>query len=141
MGEPTVHETVLRVRYQETDQMGVVHHSNYAVWFEVGRTAFIREIGVSYGELEEQGILLPVVDLHCRFNSPARYEDEVRVLTRVGEMRGPKITFRYEVRRKSDNELVARGETIHMWTDRRMKRFNLKRQKPELYHLLLAHTH
>ncbi|MDA8354523.1 MAG: thioesterase family protein [Firmicutes bacterium] len=136
MSQSNRHETVIRVRYQETDQMGVVHHSNYAVWFEVGRTALIQEIGISYGELERRGILLPVVDLHCRFNLPARYEEEVRIVTRIREMRGPKITFSYEVRRLTDDVLLARGETIHLWTDREMKRFNLEHREPELFRKL-----
>lgn len=120
--------------------MGVVHHSNYAVWFEVGRTALIRKIGLSYSEMEERGLLLPVIDLHCRFNAPARYDEKVCVRTWVGEMRGPKITFCYEVFRAEDEALLARGETIHFWTDREMKRFNLERREPRLFRLLSEHT-
>lgn len=126
MEEINKHETLLRVRYQETDQMGVVHHSNYAVWFEAGRTAMIRDIGISYSELEQNGILLPVVDLHCRFISPARYEEEIRVLTGIQEIHGPKISFCYEVCR--DDQLLVRGETIHLWTNREMKRLNLEKK-------------
>lgn len=116
--------------------MGVAHHSNYAVWFEVGRTDWIRKAGLSYGELENRGFLLPVVDLHCRFISPARYDDTLFIWTWVGEMRGPKITFCYEVCRADEGTLLARGETIHFWTDRNLKRFNLERKEPRLFRLL-----
>lgn len=116
--------------------MGVAHHSNYATWFEVGRTDWIRKVGLSYGELEKRGLLLPVVDLHCRYISPAQYDDTLSIRTWVGEMRGPKITFCYEVYRMDDELLLARGETIHFWTDRNLKRLNLERKEPQLFRLL-----
>ena len=116
--------------------MGVAHHSNYAVWFEVGRTDLIRKVGLSYGELESRGFLLPVVDLHCRFLSPARYDETLCIWTWVGEMRGPKITFCYKVRRAYEDTLLARGETIHFWTDRNLRRLNLERKEPRLFQLL-----
>ncbi|OYD08402.1 acyl-CoA thioesterase [Paludifilum halophilum] len=135
MKEP-VFETTMRVRYQETDQMGVVHHSNYAIWFEVGRTDFIRRLGASYKDLEQRGILLPVVDLTCRFVAPARYDDEVRIATRISEARGPKLVFRYEVRRAEDGGVLARGTTTHLWVDRHMKRINLKRSAPDIFEII-----
>jgi acyl-CoA thioester hydrolase len=129
--KPPYHEEQLRVRYQETDQMGVVHHSQYAVWFEVGRTGLIRRFGLSYGELEGMGILLPVVDLRCRYVAPARFDDRIAVRTQVREIWGPKITFAYEVLRQNDGERLARGQTIHLWVDSDMKPFNFERSHPE----------
>ncbi|MFC4075762.1 acyl-CoA thioesterase [Salinithrix halophila] len=133
-----IHKTTFRVRYKETDQMGLVHHSNYPVWFEVGRTEMIRELGLSYGELERQGILLPVVDLHCRFIASARYDDEVKILTRVGEVRGPKLVFQYDVQKADTKDLLARGKTTHLWVDTSMKRVSLKETHPKVYQKLSA---
>lgn len=131
-----VDETEVRVRYQETDQMGVVYHTNYIVWFEVGRTHLIRQAGLSYGELERRGILLPVVDVYCKYRSPARYEDEIKILTRIAELTPVKIQFAYEARRKSDEKLLANGRTTHMWVTREMRPTNIKRAFPDLYEVL-----
>ncbi|QKG83956.1 acyl-CoA thioesterase [Kroppenstedtia pulmonis] len=131
--DETKNITQLQVRYEETDQMGVVHHSKYAVWFEVGRTQMIRQLGYSYGDLEKRGILLPVVDLQCRFVSPARYEDQVQVITQVSEARGPKLAFSYEIRHAGDDTLIAKGSTVHLWVNADMKRINLKRVAPDVY--------
>jgi acyl-CoA thioester hydrolase len=137
MGE-RVFETSVRVRYKETDQMGVVHHTNYIVWFEVGRTDLLRRLGLSYRDLEARGILLPVVDLSCRYAEAARYDDEIRVLTRIAALNPGKIVFSYEIRRKSDDVRLARGTTTHLWVNREMKRMNIRRTYPELYEMLTA---
>ena len=108
MGE-RIFETSVRVRYKETDQMGVVHHTNYIVWFEVGRTDLLRQLGLSYRDLEGRGILLPVVDLSCRYMEAARYDDEIRILTRIADLTPGKIIFSYEIRRKPDDAKLARG--------------------------------
>ncbi|MBN2908996.1 acyl-CoA thioesterase [Polycladomyces sp. WAk] len=135
-----VFETTIRVRYQETDQMGVVYHTNYIVWFEVARSEMIRELGTSYRELEEKGLLLPVVDVHCRYLSPAHYDEEVIVRTVVKELTGSKIRFGYEVVRRDDNRLLTVGSTTHIWVNREMKRVNIQRDDPELYRLLVEQT-
>ena len=134
--EMQVDETKIRVRYQETDQMGVVYHANYIVWFEVGRTHLIRQSGFSYRELEKQGILLPVVDVHCKYRAPARYEDEIKILTKIDELTPYKIIFSYEVKRDSDDALLAYGSTTHMWVNRDMRPTNVNRAYPELYETL-----
>lgn len=131
MNQP-FHEERFQVRYQETDQMGVVHHSQYAIWFEVGRIGLIDRLGISYGELEQKGMLLPVVDLHCRYIASARFGDEVRVRTRVDEIRGPKLVFAYEVVRVGDEQRLTRGKTIHLWVDANMKPFDFEREEPDL---------
>ncbi|WP_074011016.1 acyl-CoA thioesterase [Numidum massiliense] len=127
--------TEVRVRYQETDQMGVVYHSNYFVWFEVGRTALIRERGSSYRELEEKGIVLPVIEANCQYKAPARFEDVIRIETSVGELTPAKVRFDYRVVR-DDGKLLAVGHTLHMWVDQAMKPFNFKRKWPHIYALL-----
>ncbi|MBA4601600.1 acyl-CoA thioesterase [Thermoactinomyces mirandus] len=126
-------ETKLRVRYQETDQMGVVYHANYLVWFEVGRTEMMRERGFSYKDLEARGLLLPVVDIHCKYEYPARYDDPVIVRTKIGEFNRSKIIFSYEVIHQETGRRLAKGESIHLWVNQEMKRVNLKHSFPELY--------
>jgi acyl-CoA thioester hydrolase len=136
--EDRIFETSVRVRYKETDQMGVVHHTNYIVWFEVGRTDLLRQLGLSYRDLEQRGILLPVVDLSCRYTEAARYDDDIRILTRIAELNPGKIVFSYEIRRKTDHARLARGTTTHLWVNRDMKRVNIRRAHPELYEMLSA---
>ncbi len=108
-------EVRLRVRYAETDQMGVVYHSHFLVWFEVGRVELLRQLGFNYADLErEHDCHLPVVELRCRYKSPARYDDQVVVRTELRHMRGPLLQFAYEVVRESDQTLLAEGETTHL---------------------------
>jgi acyl-CoA thioester hydrolase len=113
-----VSELELRVRYAETDQMGVAHHASYLVWFEAGRTEFIRSRGRSYAQIEADGWLLVVVEARCRYLRPARYDDVLIVRTRLGVVGPATIEFEYEVVRRTDGELLARGTTIHAAVDR-----------------------
>jgi acyl-CoA thioester hydrolase len=107
----------IRVRYAETDKMGVVYHANYFVWFEVGRCELIRAVGYNYRDLEADGIALPVIEAHCEFKSPARYDDELQVKT-WGELLSPaRVEFRYEVSRPADGTLNAVGRTVHAAVD------------------------
>ena len=102
------HETEIRVRYAETDQMGVVHHANYLIWFELGRSEFCRSKGFSYRDMEEKdNALLVVAESYCRYKSPAFYEDVLTVRTNVGEVRSRSIRFIYEIYRASDETLLA----------------------------------
>lgn len=132
------HTVTIQVRYQETDQMGVVHHGNYFVWFEVGRTSLIKNAGTSYGDLERKGILLPVIKANCEYKLPARYEDVVTIETVIAELSPVKIGFRYKALR--DGQLLAQGETLHMWVNREMRPFNLKRKRPDIYALLESYV-
>jgi acyl-CoA thioester hydrolase len=129
-------ETELIARYCETDQMGIIHHSNYPKWFEAGRTDFFKKLGVRYSKIEEEGILLPLIDLKCSFRSPARYEDEILVRTKPVEMSCVRLSFSYEVFKKDEMSLLASGETSHAWTDKSLKPLNLEKKMPELYVLL-----
>ena len=116
------HETEIRVRYAETDKMGIVHHSNYLIWFEFGRSEFCRARGFSYRDMEEKdNALLVVAEIYCRYKSPAFYEDVLTVRTSVGEIRSRSIRFIYEIFRKSDSTLIAEGETLHLITDENKK--------------------
>lgn len=128
------HETHIRVRYAETDKMGIVHHSNYAIWFELGRSEFCRTRGFSYRDMEEKdNALLVVAEIYCRYKSPAYYEDELTVRTKVGEMRSRTLRFVYEIYRASDDTILAEGETLHVVTNHDKK----VRSLPELYKELL----
>jgi acyl-CoA thioester hydrolase len=109
------HSEAVRVRYAETDKMGVAHHSSYLLWFELGRTGLLRETGHSYRDLEANGYMLPVVEYGARFLKGARYDDALEILTTVREMRSRTITFDYRVMR--GDELIASGFTRHVWVD------------------------
>ena len=117
-----VGEVSLRVRYAETDQMGVVYHSNYFIWFEVGRVELLRHLGFSYREMEQHDhCFIAVVDARCRYRAPARYDDEVIVRTQLKNVHGSLVHFGYELVRRSDSLLLAEGETMHLVTDAEMK--------------------
>lgn len=107
----------VRVRYAETDQMGVVYYSNYFVWFEVGRTDLLRSAGWSYREMETDGYTLPVIDAQCAYRESAKYDDEIEVRT-TGSMVSPvRIQFSYEVVRSADQKTLATGSTVHATID------------------------
>ena len=114
--EPVV-EVTLRVRYAETDAMGIVHHTNYIVWFEVGRGEYMRQQGGDYAQLEAQGHYLPVIEVQARYLAPARYGDLVTVKTRVEEARSRQVTFAYEVVMAETGQLLATGRTKHFCVD------------------------
>lgn len=110
-------ETEFRVRYAETDAMGVAHHTSYLVWFEVGRTEYTRAVGLPYRDVEEDGVRLVVVEASCRFHRPARYDDLVVIRTTVREVTKATLTFGYEVYLKGVRALLAEGHTVHAATD------------------------
>jgi len=132
-----ISETTFTARYGETDQMGIVHHSNYPVWFEAGRTGFFKGIGIWYSKIEEKGILLPLTDLRCKYISPAKYEDEIVVKTKLEKMSCVRLAFNYEVLNKDSGILIAKGETSHAWTDKSLNPQNIQKKMPELYQALV----
>ena len=125
MGDRDVVEASLRVRYAETDAMGIVYHANYVVWFEVGRGEFMRQRGGDYSEFEKQGLYLPVTEVDARFIAPARYDDLVVVRTSVAEVRSRSVTMYYEVLMQDTGQLLVTGHTKHLCMDRegRVRRF------------------
>lgn len=126
-------ETKIRVRYKETDKMGVVYHSNYFVWFEVGRTEMIRVIGISYKDMETMGFLLPVLDASCSYKNSALYDDEVIIKTKISYYNGLKMDFVYEAVRAIDNKLLAIGTTKHVWVDVNYKPVRLDKKLPDIH--------
>jgi acyl-CoA thioester hydrolase len=108
----------IRVRYAETDQMGVAYYANYLIWFEVGRSEFCREKGFRYADLEAMGYKLVVTDVHCRYRSSAQYDETVIVRTRLKDANKRMITFGYQILRKDqEEEVIAEGETQHICVD------------------------
>ena len=120
--------TEIRVRYAETDQMGIVYYANYFIWFELGRVELLRSMGLAYSRMEsDHGCILPVVSAKCRYRAPARYDDEILIETRPAMLRGSVLKFAYEVFRKPDQEgkerdLLAEGETVHVVCDDQLNR-------------------
>jgi len=122
--------TTFRVRYAETDQMGIVYYANYFVWFEIGRTDFCRQHGFAYRDMEqEDGLYIAVAEARCRYKAPARYDDEIVVRTRLRDVRKRVLVFGYEVCRAVTDELLAEGETVHVIIDRQGR----PRALPEKY--------
>jgi acyl-CoA thioester hydrolase len=129
-----VNESRLRVRYVETDQMGVVYHTNYLIWFEVGRVEFLRQLGFTYRDMErEDGCYIAVVDARCRYKIPARYDDQILVRTSFKNLRASLIHFAYEIWREPDMALLAEGETTHIVTDAQMQRRELPPRYKEAF--------
>jgi acyl-CoA thioester hydrolase len=123
-------EVRLRVRYAETDKMGVVYHSNFLIWMEIGRVEFMRDQGFDYKRMEaEDDCHLPVVEVRCRYKAPAQYDDAVVVRTELRKLRGSLVHFAYEIVRENDQTVLAEAESIHIAVNSRME----KRSLPQRY--------
>ena len=130
------HTTSIRPRYSETDQMGIIYHSNYFPWFEVARTTFLKELGMSYKDMEKLGIFLPVIEVNCKYISSALYDDDLVIEVWIEKFRGSRIKFHYRILR-DEKELLATGFTEHVFLDKNKKRpVNLKKSYPKVYQLL-----
>jgi len=137
MSKPATGEVKLRVRYAETDQMGVVYHSNFVIWFEVGRVELMRQLGFRYRDMEEQdNCHIPVADLHVRYKEPAYYDDEIVIRTQLSDVHRSLLRFRYQVFRAGEEMLLAEGETTHLVVDDKLKRRSL----PEKYLAAFRHA-
>lgn len=136
----TISKSHVCVRYAETDQMGVVHHANYPVWFELARTDFIKTIGISYSQMEEMGIMLPVAELNVRYRIPAKYEDELTVETHIERITPARVVFGYKIYKDNDSEqtVMIEGSSTHAWTDTSMKPMNMKKWHPDLFEKISA---
>jgi acyl-CoA thioester hydrolase len=144
----------LRVRYQETDQMGVVYHANYLNWFEIGRTEWIRARGMTYEALEKRGLLLPLTNAEIKFRLPARYDDQLTIYTKMIEYSSVRVKFASEIRRRPQEktpaaaeaewdslsepqgELLVSGETRHVWINRAWKAVRIDKEAPDLFRLM-----
>lgn len=131
------HDTRIRVRYAETDQWGTVYHSNFFIWFEVGRVELMRALGFNYKDMEEQDDShTVVVDVHCSYEKPARYDDLIRVRTWVAESKKRTIKFAYEVFNDATGQRLATGETMHVICDGQGR----PKELPEKYRALIPLT-
>lgn len=126
--------TTLKVRYAETDQMAVVHHSKYYVYFETAREDFIDIIGIKYKEMEEQGVMMPIIETNCKYYEGAKYADILIVETILEEITPIKAVFQYNVIREDDNKVLAKGRTVQAFVDKEsFKIVNLKKKYPEIW--------
>lgn len=130
--------TKIKVRYAETDAMAIVHHANYYIYFEVAREDLIRESGISYKELEDLGIMMPLVETQCRYMEAAKYDDDLTIEASIGEITPIKVTIKYVVRRDLDNKILAKGSTLQTFVDSNtFKIINLKNAKAEVWNKLV----
>ncbi len=123
----------VRVRYAETDKMGVVYYANYLVWFEIGRCEWFRQSGGTYQGLEAAGTVLPVIEAQCRYRRPARYDDEIEIVTRAKLLSPVRLRFEYEVTRRGEDEPLAAGFTEHAAVDREGRPRRLPREVRSLF--------
>lgn len=120
----------IEVRYAETDQMGVVYHSNYIIWFEVFRGEYLKKRNINYSLLEKEGVFVPVLKVECNYKSPAKYGDIVEVSGEIVEISRTRFTFQYEIKRKNTEELLVIGKTEHLFTNSDLKPINIKKTSP-----------
>ena len=133
---PHTCETRLRVRYAETDKMGVVYYANYFVWMEIGRTDYCKSIGFSYRDMESEDANMAVVDATCRYVAPARYDDEILVRTTVDRLSRRLVSFTYEIYNSANNKLLAEGKTVHITVGKDGKTCSI----PERYYTLMLNA-
>jgi len=115
------HETKIRVRYNETDQMGYVHNGNYAIYYDIARTEMLRSLDMTYAQMEEYGVMMPLLELHCKFIRPALYDQQLSIRTVVNDRPGTRITFNHEIFNE-DEVLINVGSTILVFFDMARKR-------------------
>jgi acyl-CoA thioester hydrolase len=135
---PPISVTRFRVRYAETDAMGVVHHSRYLPWLEMGRTEYIRQRGYTYRELEQQGVMMAVIEVQMRYKAPAVYDDPIRLETRLVEFGRVKLRFAYQVYHDETGRLLAEGETLHAFIGRNGAPLRVATQFPAIWERLQA---
>ncbi|MFA6142238.1 MAG: thioesterase family protein [Candidatus Omnitrophota bacterium] len=127
-----IHESEVRVRYQETDNMGVVYYSNYLVWFEIARTEYFRALGLVYRKLEEKGIYLMVAAISCKYKSPAKYDDIVRMQAWISELKNSSLKFEYKL--FVGDKLIATGDSIHVFTNSEGRPRRIPEEVRNLFH-------
>jgi acyl-CoA thioester hydrolase len=129
-----IHRHEFKVRYAEVDRMNIAYHSNYIIWFELGRTEFLRELGYTYSQLEEDEIWLPVIEVGCKYKSPVTYDDTIVIETSIEELSRVKIKFRYRV--MLGEKLSTEGFSIHAFTNPKLKPIALNRIRLDVYNKL-----
>jgi len=129
-------ELEYRPKYFETDQMGVVYHGNYFTWFEAGRDQYFRELGYSYSNLEQSGVLMVVTQSQCDYVVPARYDEELKITATLKNVKGARISFKYEVSKKGCKTLMAKAVIVYAFVDHKFKPINIRKSDYRLWTLL-----
>ena len=124
--------------YYETDQMGIIHHSNYIRWFEAARIEFLKQIGIPYDEMERRGLLIPVLGVSCKYQKAFRYGDTFQIYMKIQNFKGVKFSVEYEVCQKATNQLHATGTSDHGFVDANLMPVNIKKQFPDIYETFVA---
>lgn len=127
----------IRVRYSETDAMGIVHHSRYYPWFEVARDEFVKSVGLKYSEMERSGLSMPLIETYAKYIDCAKYDDELTVICRLTKLTFSRCVFSYEVIRDMDQKTLTRGETSHAFCNAELRPINLKKNFPQYYNKLI----
>lgn len=127
----------IRVRYAETDAMGIVHHSRYYPWFEIARDEYVKLLGFKYSQMEKEGLCLPLIETWAKYKEGARYDDELTVTCKLTKMTYVRCTFTYEVIRNSDNKILTVGKTSHAFCDSQLNPINLKKKFPHYFDKLI----
>lgn len=128
-----ISKTKITVRYAETDQMGIVHHSVYPIWYEAARTEAVKKIGMTYSSLEKNGVMMPLVELNCKYNMPAEYENVLTITVEIAKLTPARIVFNYQVFKHGIEKPINTGSTIHAWVGKDLRPINLKKQYPEVF--------
>ena len=128
-----ISEMKITVRYAETDQMGIVHHSVYPIWYEAARTEAVKKIGMTYSSLEKNGVMMPLVELNCKYNVPAEYENVLTITVEIAKLTPARIVFNYQVFKHGIEKPINTGSTIHAWVGKDLRPINLKKQYPEVF--------
>ncbi len=132
-----ISQTKITVRYAETDQMGIVHHSVYPIWYEAARTEAIKKIGMTYSTLEKNGIMTPLVELNSRYILPAEYEDVLTINVDISKLTPARIVFDYQIFKIGIEKPINTGSTIHAWVGKDLKPINLKKQYPDIFEKMM----
>ena len=128
-----ISKSIVNVRYAETDKMGIVHHSVYPIWYELARTDLSKLAGFPYSKMEEEGLMTPLIELNCKYYSPAYYDDELVVTATVSKLTPARVVFYYEVFRKDQDKPINTGYTVHAIVNKEMKPVNTKKLFPKIY--------
>lgn len=128
-----ISKTKITVRYAETDQMGIVHHSVYPIWYEAARTEAVKKIGMTYSSLEKNGVMMPLVELNCKYNMPAEYENVLTITVEIAKLTPARIVFNYQVFKHGIEKPINTGSTSHAWVGKDLRPINLKKQYPEIF--------
>ncbi|MDF2523162.1 MAG: putative thioesterase [Clostridiales bacterium] len=129
-------KTFHSVRYAQIDQLGIVHHSNYPIWFEAARNDYFNKAGIPSSKIAALGFFLPLSHLNCEFKSPAKYQNQIVIITNMIDLSYVKLKFEYKILNRINEKIIATGKTVHVWTNRNVEPINIKKAAPEIFRIL-----